>query len=310
VADPDGAVRVLSDLPGCMDGTNAPAWSPDSRWILFQVDPTPTDQSCEPADMDVYVVSVDGGEAHRLLAANQTIHTSSPDWAGDRIVMRGFDGSNAQLLVATVSDPAQPWNVTAQRIDSGVGDVAAFGNSRWSPDGSEIATTYINAGTGSGTAMVIPGEGGTAISLLRDPTKDQIVPAWSPDGTWLTVLEFTKELTDHGIYHLVRVDRDGSNARVIPTVDLNGNGGPAVISPDGTTAAARLSSTDSAVPDSLELIDLVGNAPTIQPGPAGAWSAVSWQPVANPNNPAANAPLGEPAYPCRPDCSMSPPPSH
>src|SRR5262249_36259018 len=77
VADPDGTVRALSDLPGCMAATNRPAWSPDGQWVLFQVDPTPTDASCEPTAMDVYVVSVDGGDAHRLLAADQTIHTSS-----------------------------------------------------------------------------------------------------------------------------------------------------------------------------------------------------------------------------------------
>jgi hypothetical protein len=223
--------------------------------------------------------------------------------------MRGVAGNSAQLVIANVTDPAQPWNLTAKRIDSGIADMAAFGGSAWSPDGTEIATTYINTGTGFGTAMVIPAEGGAAVALLRDPTKDQIVPAWSPDGKWLTVLELTEQLADHGIYHLVRVDRDGSNARVIPTVDLNGNGGPAVISPDGTTAAARLASTDSAIPDSLEFVDLVGNAPTIQPGPAGAWSAVSWQPVANPNNPAAHAPAGEPLFPCRSGCSMSQPPS-
>jgi hypothetical protein len=120
-------------------------------------------------------------------------------------------------------------------------------------------------------------------------------------------LELTQQLGDHGIYHLVRVDRDGGNAHVIPTIGLNGNGGPAVISPDGTVAAARLARTDSATPDSLEFIDLVHDSIPIQPGPAGSWSAVSWQPVANPNNPAANAPLGEPAFPCRPGCNMSPP---
>ena len=56
--------------------------------------------------------------------------------------MRGMDNNSAQLLVATVTDPGQPWDLTATRIDSGMPDTAAFGESLLSPDGTQIATTY------------------------------------------------------------------------------------------------------------------------------------------------------------------------
>lgn len=168
--------------------------------------------------MDVFVVPADGSApGRRLLAADETIFTSNPDWVGDRIVMRGMEQSQAQLLVATVTDPDQPWALAAARIDSGSPDLVAFGWSRWSPDKSEVATTYVPAGTGFGTAIIVPGEGGSAAALLRDPTKDQIVPAWSPDGRWLTVLELTEQLADHGTYHFVVVGRDGGDPRIVPT---------------------------------------------------------------------------------------------
>jgi hypothetical protein len=249
--------------------------------------------------MDVYAVPADRSSAgHRLLkappAADPTtpMFTSNPDWVGDRIVMRGFDGQQARLLVATVTDPDQPWNLEANRIDNGTPDMVAFGWSRWSPNGSAVATTYIQAGSGYGTAMVVA-EGGSPTSLLRDPTVDQTVPAWSPDGTWLTLLELTEQTGDHGVYHLVRVGVGGSDPRTIETVDLNGNGGPAFVSPDGTIVAARAELDDNAAPGDIVFIDLEGGASPVRV-PARAWSSVSWQPVANPENPAANAPEGLP----------------
>lgn len=300
VADPDGTIRVLADMQGCMDGTNAPAWSPDGRFLVYQVDRDPTDGSCDPTRMDLFVIPADGsGTPHRLLAvapgadSKTATFSSNPDWVGDRIVMRGLDEGQARLLVATVTDTDQPWDLETTRVDTGTPDMVAFGWSRWSPDGSQIATTYIPFGTGYGTAMVTAARGGSPTSLLRDPTKDQIVPGWSPDGTWLTVLELTEQTGDHGVYHLVRVGVDGSDPRTIETDDLSGNGGPAFISPDGTLAAARAELDDRATPGDILFIDLVGDTPPVSV-PARAWSSVSWQPVANPANPAANAPEGLP----------------
>ena len=298
VAEPDGTIRVLADTPGCMAGTNAPAWSPDGRFVLYQVDPDPTDDSCDSAAMDVYVVPSDGNGAGRPLLAPQDpdgkpMHTSNPDWLGDRIVMRGLDGDNARLLVATVSDPDQPWNLEAERLDHGLPDMVAFGWSRWAPDGASVATTYIPAGTGFGTAMVINADAGEPLALLRDPTRDQIVPAWSPDGSELSVLELTEQLEDHGTYHLVTVGADGSDPRTIETEDLSGNGGPAFFSPDGSLIAARAELDDRATPGDILFVDVTGETEPVRV-PARAWSSVSWQPVANPENPAANAPEGLP----------------
>ncbi len=293
VAEADGSVRVLADRPGCMHGTNAPAWSPDGRFILYQVDPRPTDDSCEAAEMDIHVVPAAGGDSHRLLAPDQTVFTSSPDWHGDRIVMRGVANGAAQLLVATVTDPEHPWDLTAVRIDSGFPDVASFGFSRWSPDGALVATTYIPGGTGFGTAVVTPADGGVTTALLADPTKDVIVPAWTPDGGRLTLLQIKELLADHATYELLVVGADRSDPRLILADDLSGNGGPAFVSPDGTLTAVRAEIDDSATPGDVLLVDLVGDAPPITIEARG-WSSVDWQPLDNPRNPATGAPEGMP----------------
>jgi hypothetical protein len=126
---------------------------------------------------------------------------------------------------------------------------------------------------------------------MADPTRDQIVPDWGPDGSWLTLLELTEQAGDHGVYHLVVAPRDGGEPRTIETPDLNGNGGPAMVSPDGTLAAARAERDGEAVPGDVLIVPLAGDGPVVRV-PAGMWSSVSWQPVVNPHNPAAGAPEG------------------
>jgi Tol biopolymer transport system component len=297
VISPEG-IRVLDDSLGCFQSPQQPAWSSDGRYIAYSVDRLPGDGVCEIANTDVFVVPADGSTpGRRVLAASQTEFTTMPDWSGSRIAMAandtGVPGGRGSLLVVDVTDPEQPWGLAAHRVDTGYPDFISFGFSRWSPDGSAIATTYIPSGTGFGTAVVYDMDGSAARSLMDDPTKDQIWPDWSPDGTWLTMLELTELLSDHGVYHLVVVGRDGSEPRIIETPELNGNAGPAMISPDGTLAAAREETDGTATPGAVLIVPLAGQGEQVRI-PAGQWSSLSWQPVVNPDNLAAHAPEGLP----------------
>jgi Tol biopolymer transport system component len=289
----DGSVRVVDDTPGCLQSTQAPAWSPDGRFLLYSVDRDPERATCDVESSDVFVVPADGSApGRRLLAAEHDGYTTLPDWSGDRIVMAGNDGRTGGLWIAEVADPDQPWDLQAARLDGAeFPDRLSFGWPRWSPDGSAIATTYIPAGAGFGSAVVYEPDDPSAQALMADPTRDQIVPDWGPGGSWLTLLELTEQAGDHGIYHLVVVDRDGAEARTIETPELNGNGGPAMVSPDGTLAAARAERDGEAVPGDVLIVSLEGDAPVVRV-PAGMWSSVSWQPVVNRDNPAAGAPPG------------------
>jgi Tol biopolymer transport system component len=294
VAASDG-IRVLDESPGCFQSTQPPAWSPDGRFILYAVDRLPDDGVCELADTDLFVVPADGsGPGQRLLSDSQTQFTTMPDWSDGGIVMAGNDGSLGGLWSAPVTDPDRPWGLESVRVDGGYPDRVSFSWSRWSPTGDAIASHYIPAGTGFGTALVYEMDDATPRTLLDDPTKDQISPAWSPDGTWLTLLELSGMAPDHGIYHLVVVGRDGSDPRTIETPNLNGNGGPAVISPDGTRAAARAEIDGDATPGDILIVPLQGGGSTVRV-PSILWSTVDWQPVVNADDPAASAPEGTPA---------------
>jgi Tol biopolymer transport system component len=296
VIGPDGVVRVVADDPGCFNSTQAPAWSPDGRFLLYAVDRLPDDGICDLLYTDVFVVPSDGSApGRRLLATEHAEFTTLPDWAGDRIVLAANDGQRGALWVIEVTDADRPWDLRARRIDDGVPSTLSFGWSRWSPDGSAIATTYGSVGTEFGTALVYPMDGSRPRSLLSDPTRDQTLPAWAPDGLRLTVLELTDLLPDHGVYQLVVVGRDGSDPTVLETPDLNANGGPALVSPDGTMAAARIERDNTPVPGDVLIVGLSDPAIRVDI-PADQWSSVSWQPVVNPANPAAVAPEGLPAF--------------
>jgi len=296
VSSATGDPLVLASDPGCFPSSTAPAWSPDGRFLLYIVDRDPTDGSCDDLKSDVYVVPADGSApGRRLLAASVEGWSSMPDWSGDRIVLRINDTETTSgLWVADVTDPAQPWDLTPVRVDHGnPSDAWSFAWSRWSPDGSTLATTHMSEGTGFGNAVTLSPDGGSARSLWSDPTVDSIVPAWNPDGTRLSLLVLTQQTDQYGIYQLVTAGPDGSDPTVIQTPELNGNGGPAMISPDGTLAAARTLLEGDAIPGHVLIVALDGSAAPIDI-PAHQWTGVSWQPVVNADNPAANAPEGLP----------------
>ena len=100
--------------------------------------------------------------------------------------MAANDGHVGGLWVAEVSEPAKPWDLAPRRIDDGTADPLSFGWSRWSPDGGEIATTYSSTG-GYGEAKLYSPDGTAPRQVLDDPALDKIMPAWGPDGTWLTL---------------------------------------------------------------------------------------------------------------------------
>jgi hypothetical protein len=98
------------------------------------------------------------------------------------------------------------------------------------------------------------------------------------------------------VYHLVVVGRDGSGARVVETPDLNANGGPAMVSPDGTLAAVRAEIDTDPTPGDVLIVSPDGEADPVRIR-ALMWNSVAWQPVVNEQNPWASAPDGLPALP-------------
>jgi Tol biopolymer transport system component len=294
VASADGLV-TLADAPGCWGPTSqAPAWSSDGRFIAYVADRDPGDGVCDVAYTDVFVVAADGsGAPQRLLAESDTRYSASPAWDGDRIALRVSTDAEAQLAVAEVSDPDAPWGLEAEGIDGAVGpDPVALGWPRWAPDGNALAVTLPKPSNGYGLASVVSLDGTSPVGLWGGTEPDVIVPDWSPDGTWLSMLVLRRQLSDYGVYGLAFAAADGSDPRLTGTIDLSGNAGPAMISPDGTRLLVR--APRGAMPGDLLVVGVDGNVETTLH--AGQWSSTDWQPVVNPDNPAATAPEGLPAF--------------
>lgn len=113
-----------------------------------------------------------------------------------------------------------------------------------------------------------------------------ILPAWSPDGTWLAALAPGEDG-----YQVVVVDPEGRTLRTLPAAGVDPGQGPPVISPDGRWIAVRVTGYQGS--GDVLIVDAVGDAEPVRI-PAFGGGGLSWQPIPNPDNPAANAPTGLP----------------
>jgi Tol biopolymer transport system component len=205
-ADGSGQTRIL---PAVGDGTDysLPAWSPDSRRIVFTMW---ANSLREPANLrpedqfsEIWTVSADGSD-RRTVVSKPPDQLWIPAWSPDRQWIAYT--LTPQAPVETAVQP-QPGGPPVGQVRSPVGSAGASiwlvhpngaGDHRltaedvdalnlvWSPDGSKVA---FSVGTGAGTTdiHVARFDAGTgAISdeypLAADPANDW-APAWSPDGT-------------------------------------------------------------------------------------------------------------------------------
>ena len=319
VASADG-IRVLDDSPGCFQSTQAPAWSPDGRFILYSVDRRPRDDDVCELSLHRRLRRACRWQRSRPAPPRRCRHRSSRDRRTGQLAGSLSAGPRGTTARAACSLGGRSQSIRTPVGSRGATSGCCLGPGSGARSGGldlvarrDSPSRAPNPGrTGFGTALSIPDGRLVATGAARRPVPGtRSSPDWAPTGwdRWLTLLELTEQVSDHGIYHLVVVGRDGTEARTIETPELNGNGGPAMISPDGTLAAARAE------------IDVRCDARR-HPGrrarrcdlrssavPAGSGAASRWQPVVNPDNPATSAPEGLP-WPDRPRIGARGRPGH
>jgi len=235
-----GATKQLTNWPG---REMAPEFSPDGKWIAFEVDYRGVNVR------DVYIIPAGGGEA--IQVSNHPLNDANPMWSPDSktlyfVTDMFFQGSIAAYDLATkqitrvgpgggnasLSPDGKTFvftrNSKPNDDDQSNNDIYTLPVSggtpklmtpetfnwldsapQWSPDSKSIA--FVSDRNGFNNVGVIDAATGQAKMLLTENVEHS-EPRWSPDGKFLS---FTKNLNYQ--YHIFRMPAAGGRAQQLTT---------------------------------------------------------------------------------------------
>ncbi len=248
-----GDVRVFT-WPGFEHLSNGgPAWTPDSRAIVFD--------SNKDGDAHLWVVSIDRPDIPKLLPYGGDVQNAAVSLRGQlafqhqpvnaniwkldvQSLLSGKDAKPARVLASTriadspaVSPNGQELVFSSNRAgytelwtsDVNGTDVKALtamkassGSPNWSPDGRLVV--YDVRVAAKPQIFTIPSGGGRPTSLTDGQYAD-VVPCFSPDGRWIY---FSSNRT--GTFQIWRMAATGGAAEQV----TRGGGFAGMFSPDGT----------------------------------------------------------------------------
>ena len=231
---------------------SSPRWSPDGQSLAFlssrpSGEPaTPGAVSSEQLRSQVYLLSMNGGEARRVTSLKNGVSTFqwSPD--GSRIVVVSRIGpSDSRSETKDRSDVRHYKNSSYKFNDSGwfddrrthlwIVDVKSSGakqitagddwndtDPQWSPDGTRVA--FVSNRTGkefegdrNDDVWVISAAGGP-LTRISDHDENDNNPRWSPDGQ---TIAFTGELHERDHPKIWLAPAKGGTASVLAANDLD-----------------------------------------------------------------------------------------
>ena len=161
--------RVSTHLVNGPNISSDPGWSPDGMYIAFAME----DTSLSSSDLDIYVISSDGGTPTPLTQTLDT-HDTYPSWSpdGSKIVFvsRLDDNSGISLMN---SDGTEISHLTHGKVDK------VSGAPQWSPDGTRIA--FEGYDSESRWDIYVVNADGSGLVQLTDHPGDELHPAWAPN---------------------------------------------------------------------------------------------------------------------------------
>ena len=227
-ASPDGrSIAFVREMPGESDPTaiwlmnadgtgqrrvtsasswqGSPAWSADGGKLFFT-----RYRSVGDGQSAIFAVRIDGTALRRVTAWDSGCEDgldASPD--GRLLAFEDFDCDRPTSgRIEAIDMRGQPVRIL-QNLTSPPGDQLAWpGDPEWSPDGSQLAFSRIEA-LGYGGAYVADLDG-TNVRRLSPSRLQASSPAWSSDGAWIALVR--DRVLDRGYpgdIWLVRLDGTG-----------------------------------------------------------------------------------------------------
>ena len=150
-----------------------PSFSPDGKWIVFEVDPNVPDGQIRGS---IWKIRADGTGLTQL-TAGKAFDDRQPNWSpkGNLIlIQRRVPRSDRWQLYTMKPDGSGLRLVT--------GNKGTNTDASWSPDGARIVFSSDEGTLPSANLYVIAAAGGTPVRVTRDATHEDGAASWSPDG--------------------------------------------------------------------------------------------------------------------------------
>ncbi len=223
-ANDDGTSRVsISNNPplGSPTDNRSVFWSSDGSRIAWS--------GFNGTSYQIFISDPTGAgrtEISDLMTPNVPYDNGAVDWSPDdsKIAWSGHDGSNFQIYVANPDGSSQA-KISVSPMEP-TADPTRNRDPQWSPDGSQLAWSGVQGGTGPGTGIQqiwVANADGTNRRVVSSvgpgvaPTLNRY-PQWSPDGTMLSWSGRDSSAVDQ----IFVANADGTNRHVISNVPAVG----------------------------------------------------------------------------------------
>lgn len=155
-----------------------PSFSPDGRWIVFEVDPYAQEEKQQGS---IFKVRSDGRGLTRL--------TDGPRGGTDDR-LPNWSPSGERILFQRRKPGADDWDIYTMRSDGTAlrrvtRSPSSDTDASWSPDGRWICFSSDDGGLSAPNIFIISAAGGRPVRVTHSATQEHGAPSWSPDGLWI-----------------------------------------------------------------------------------------------------------------------------